>query len=260
MPTYSMAGRTWEQLRAEAQRRGQASARGADAGRAAMARLGNLDINALRELMAQFGLGGGGGSSTPYAQTAAGIAAQHQQQMEQIRLQHELGLVSQAEAERLRRETQLAAIREQERIDRERERERLLFERQRLFTEMQGRDPVRAVLLALGRSGSLLPGGTRYDSLGQLEGAGNYERQTEQALSAALGRNVDITTNERGAQVQGIGTAEQAAFAYQRGSGASRTLLSSAFGIGNEGIGGGLSTEEFVRRIEEVTPMGILER
>ena len=140
-------------------------------------------------------------------------------------------------------------------FQREMQNEQLKMERQMKFAETMGTDPVRAVLMASGYEGELIPGGGKYGGLPPLAGAQQYERMTEKALGGVLGREgVDISAKG----VTGIGKAEQAATAYQRGGGGAKTLLTSAFGVG-EGMGGGLKSEEFVQRVQDVTPTGVLQ-
>ena len=139
------------------------------------------------------------------------------------------------------------------------------FRRQELVGTTMGTDPVRALLYALGVGGSILPGGESFAGLGPMQGAQEYKGQTIQALQGLLspgkfgvaqtpGSPIDI--GEKG--VTGLTSPEQAARAFQESGGAGQTLLASAYGVGNQALGGGLSAEEFVRRIQEVTPTGVL--
>ncbi|KKK71719.1 hypothetical protein LCGC14_2911110, partial [marine sediment metagenome] len=111
-------------------------------------------------------------------------------------------------------------------------------------------------LLSLGIGGELVPGGERFTGLGPVKGAEAFRSKTETALEGLLDRG-GITIGEKG--VGGLGSVEQAARTFQQGTGAGRTLLRSAFGVGSEATGGGLATEDILRRIQEVTPTGVLQ-
>lgn len=127
------------------------------------------------------------------------------------------------------------------------------FEREALYVQWKGQDPVKAVLLGRGYGGEMIPG-EKYGGLPPIKGAEKYEAETEKALGGLMGKPIDITAKG----VMGLPTAEKAATAYQRGGAGAKTVLTSGYGVGHEGIGGGLSAEEFVRRIQGVTPSGTL--
>jgi len=156
---------------------------------------------------------------------------------------------------------QFEAEQERKKIEAEEKlrREQLLQERQRLFAEMVGNDPVRAVLFGLGLGGSILPGSERFAALPALGEAQSLEMDTERVLAALQGGSVDITSREGKTGVYGLTTPEQLARKFVQGSGADRTVLSSAFGVGGTGTGfTGLNPEELARRIAGVTPKGVL--
>jgi len=108
-------------------------------------------------------------------------------------------------------------------------------------------------MLGRGYGGEMIPG-ERYEGLQPITGAEEYEARTETALGGLVGRPVDITAEG----VLGLPTAEKTAREYQWGGEGARTLLTSGYGVGHEGLGGGLSSEEFARRVQEVTPTGVL--
>ncbi len=72
-------------------------------------------------------------------------------------------------------------------FEKEMRQEELGFERQRVFSETMGRDPVRAALYALGVGGEILPGGEIFGGLPPMKGATTYAGNIEQALSQLLG-------------------------------------------------------------------------
>lgn len=183
------------------------------------------------------------------------------QQMEQLqagiqrdfRLQDMQTQASQ-ELERLRQKGQLTLEEMKQKFALEQQLKQLAFEREALFVQYKGSDPVRAVMMGMGMLGEGQQGG-QYGGLPQVRGAAQFEQQTEQALGGLLGgRQIDITAEGVG----GLGTAEKAATAFQRGGAGEKTLLTSAHGVGHESLGGGLSSEEFTRRIQDVTPTGVL--
>ena len=150
----------------------------------------------------------------------------------------------------LRREIQALDIAESRRA----EEEKIKAERQRLFVDMIGRDPVRAVLLALGISGPLLPEGEIYENLEPLQGATQLQANTETALSNLTGNEVAI--GQTG--VSGLGPLEATATTFQQGGVDIQNLLSSAFGVGNLQGAAGISPTAVAQRIGDVTPTGAL--
>ncbi len=148
-------------------------------------------------------------------------------------------------------------------FEREQEIERLKAERERIFVDMLGTDPVRAVLFALGVGGEILPGGDRFADLAPLPGAQAQATATEQALSQLVGGGVKVGQ----AGVTGLGTAAKAAAAFGGQAGGAggnvadqQKLLLSGFGVGAKRGKGrpGQSREETLRQIASVTPTGIL--
>ncbi len=148
-------------------------------------------------------------------------------------------------------------------FEREQEIERLKAERERIFVDMLGTDPVRAVLFALGVGGEILPGGDRFADLAPLPGAQAQATATEQALSQLVGGGVKV--GQEG--VTGLGTAAKAAAAFGGQAGGAggnvadqQKLLLSGFGVGAKRGKGrpGQSREETLRQIASVTPTGIL--
>ena len=137
------------------------------------------------------GSGGGGSflSSQAGQQSANAFAAQ------QAQLDRDFAL---AEADKARG------------FEREQELERLKAERERIFTDMLGTDPVRAVLFALGIGGEILPGGDRFADLAPLSGARAQADATQQALSKLQGSQVNI--GQEG--VTGLESAAQLAAAF----------------------------------------------
>lgn len=143
------------------------------------------------------------------------------------------------------------------------ERERLLQERQSEYANLIGRgDSVRAVMLGLGLGGNLQPGAGKYAALPALEGAEEFRQQTQSALTGlqtkATGAPANVQIGDQG--VTGLTSAEQFARTAQRGDEGIQQLLASAFGVGSraQGMGGGISAQEFQRRVQDVTPTGIL--
>ena len=193
-----------------------------------------------------FGDGGGGGGS--FLNTQAGQAAANAFAAEQAQLDRDFAL---AEAEKARK------------FERDQEIDRLKAERERIFTDMLGTDPVRAVLFALGVGGEILPGGDRFADLEKLPGARAQADNTEEALGELLGRKVGVG----GEGVTGLGTASQAAAAFGGQAGGAggnvadqQKLLLSGFGVGAKRGKGrpGQSREETLRQIQSVTPQGVL--
>lgn len=148
-------------------------------------------------------------------------------------------------------------------FEREQELDRLKAERQRMFTDMLGTDPVRAVLFALGVGGEILPGGEQFADLDAMKGAQAQATGTKQALSKLVGDDIGLGT----AGVTGLPTAQKAAAAFGGQAGGAggnvmdqQKLLLSAFGVGaKKGKGRpGQSREETLRKISEATPQGTL--
>lgn len=204
--------------------------------------------NAFRDyLLAQAaaGAGGSGGYVVPFSETQAGLELRARQ-MEEAAANQRAWEAEQAQI--------LAAATEKARLD------QLAGERAGIFAQMFGIDPVRAILFGKNVAGDLVTGASRFGELGALAGVGQRETQTEDALRKALTGvrgvgNVDI--NEQG--VAGLPSVESVAKQVAYGGGDIGTLLRSAFGVGNQGLGGGVSTEEFQRRIMDVTPTGAIQ-
>ena len=127
--------------------------------------------------------------------------------------------------------------------------------------------PSPAALPPLGTDAPLAPtpqqgGPTYYDPrvsslspvMSELPGARKLKADVETALSGLLGRQVSVGTGG----VTGLGSVEQAATAYQGGDENIQNLLASAFGIGELSGAGGTSPEGVARKIQAVTPKGIL--
>jgi hypothetical protein len=195
------------------------------------------------------------GGSSPWSSTEAGVRYAEEQAM--ARMREEQRLIAEREAAQRMEE--------------------LKARRQQIFSELLGKDPVRAVLYGLGLSGAV-PGFTKEETanLPPLEGIEAYKRNTEGALNQAFQRGkvegaspVEIT----GEGIKGLPSGIKAQNLFTTGAGmlggAStdlQTLLSSAFGVGEtqgaqqgaEGQQKALSPEELVRQIQDVTPRGIL--
>ncbi len=183
------------------------------------------------------GAGGGGGGGGSFAGSQAG--------------QEAANAFAAAEADKARQ------------FEREQEIERLKAERERIFVDMLGTDPVRAVLFALGVGGEILPGGDRFADLAPLPGAEAQASATEQALSQLVGGGVKVGQ----AGVTGLGTAAKSAAAFGGQAGGAggnvadqQKLLLSGFGVGAKRGKGrpGQSREETLRQIASVTPAGVL--
>ena len=190
--------------------------------------------------------GGGGGGSFGSSQAGAELAQRFA--LEQLLKEQEF---ASGESEKARL------------FEREQETERLKAERERIFTDMLGTDPVRAVLFALGVGGEILPGGERFANLQPLQGAQQQATNTAQALSQLVGRSVDV--GQQG--VTGLGSAAQSAAAFGGQAGGTggnirdqQKLLLSGFGVGAKRGKGrpGQSREETLRQIASVTPQGTL--
>lgn len=216
------------------------------------------DISACERLLGGDGGDGGfgeGGFAPPaFGSTEAGL-----------RLEAELA--QQAAKEDFQRQLELQRM--QQEFEKQQRLEELKAERERIFSEMLGTDPVRAALFAMGVGGEILPGGERFASLPPLQGAARQATQTSAALQQLLGGQQgtgQVALGEAG--VTGLPAVEKAATAFSAGQraggqsvgdiGAARTLLGSAFGVGAiRGRGRpGLSREELLRRIGSVTPTG----
>ena len=200
------------------------------------------------------GFGGGGGGRTQADEIAL--------IREQARLGSQESARERAAAERqaeLNRAFERAE--EQKRLEEERRQQAasLQSERQRIFTDLIGRDPVRAILFAMGIGPEADIFSTQLKSLGAtlppLAGAGQGRLQTETALSGLLGRSVQLGAGG----VTGLGEAEGAAQAFQSGGTDIQKLLTSAFGVGGT-RGAGISAEELIQRIGAVTPTGVLQQ
>ncbi len=143
--------------------------------------------------------------------------------------------------------------------------ERLGFDQSSLISDRFGQDPLRQAFAALGLNtenlvtaeGNALNFGGG-DPASQVAGSAQ-----EAAANAALGVNTALgldpgTVNvSRGEGVTGLPSAFKAATATQHGGEAVGGLLRSAFGLGDK-VSGGVSGEEFNRRIQDVTPRGSL--
>jgi hypothetical protein len=201
------------------------------------------------------GIGGGGG----------GLSAADRQA--EIRLQAELGAEESARQRTFeRRESRRERAARQEEIRRQLEERRqenirtLRGERQSSFVDLLGRNQARAVLFALG----LGPQADIFTArakglettLTPLRGARELESETEAALAALLGGDIDI--GARG--VAGLGTPQGAATAFQQGGLTAQKLLAGAFDVGDLGTGQqpGIGADELLRIIESVTPRGTL--
>jgi hypothetical protein len=207
---------------------------------------GDLDLDALLAGLDGGGTGGGGGGS--FGGSQAGFELEQQFALDQLAKEQAFAA---AEAEKARQ------------FERTQELERLKADRERIFTDMLGTDPVRAVLFALGVGGEILPGGDRFSDLAPLPGARAQADATQQALGRLVGRGVQV--GQEG--VTGLGSAAQAAAAFGGQAGGAggniadqRKLLLSGFGVGAKRGKGrpGQSREETLRQIASVTPQGIL--
>ncbi len=192
--------------------------------------------------------GGGAGGGGSFLSSQAGQEASNAFALQQLQQEQDFAA---AEAEKARV------------FEREQELERLKAERERIFTDMLGTDPVRAVLFALGVGGEILPGGDRFADLAPLKGARAQADATQQALSQLVGGGVKV--GQEG--VTGLGTAAKAAAAFGGQAGGTggniadqQKLLLSGFGVGAKRGKGrpGQSREETLRQIASVTPQGTL--
>ncbi len=146
-------------------------------------------------------------------------------------------------------------------FQKELKKEELKAERQRIFVDMMGKDPVRATLFALGVGGSILPGGERFDDLPALKGAKQQEVKTESALTGLLqgtgAGNIDLSSSG----VTGLPPAIKSARAFQQAGQSGKSVLSSAFGVGDIRAGKqpGINPQEFLELIDSVTPKGVIQ-
>lgn len=155
------------------------------------------------------------------------------------------------------REARLALQKDQQVFEKEKQDADLKYQRQKTYVDMMGKDPVRAVLFAMGIGQDAETFNTQWGAGSQtqspLAGAEQSKAAVENALSGQLGK--PVTVGNTG--VEGLGSVEGAARAFQKGGGDVKTLLSSAFGVGNTATGG-TTSEETQRRIQAVTPTGVL--
>ena len=227
------------------------------------------------------GLRGGGGGGA-FGGTRAGADLAQQQLLEQLGLEQgfeagesaldralreALATAEQtftAGESRLGREFETAEAEKQRGFKREQELARIKAERLRIFSEMRGTDPVRAVLFAMGIGGESDVGG-RFENLPPLKNAQAFGKQTETGLEALLGGKIRIGQGG----VTGLQSPVKAAAAFSAGQGVrggvgalkdARTLLTSAFGVGAEKGKGrpGMSRDEILRQIKSVTPQGVI--
>ncbi len=203
-----------------------------------------------------FGGGGGGGGGLSAADRQAEIRLQSQLEAQESTRQRAF---EQAEAERER----IARAEEVRRQLEERRQENirgLRGERQSRFVDLIGRDQARAVLFALGlgpQADIFTARASQLEStLPALKGARTLELETEAALARLLGKDIDIGAKG----VAGLGTAQGAATAFQRGGLSAQQLLASAFGVGDLGTGRqpGIGADELLRIVQSVTPVGSL--
>ncbi|KKL51999.1 hypothetical protein LCGC14_2289880 [marine sediment metagenome] len=194
------------------------------------------------------GGGGGSGGGGSFLSSQAGQQSANAFAAQQAQLDRDFAL---AEADKARG------------FEREQELERLKAERERIFTDMLGTDPVRAVLFALGIGGEILPGGDRFADLAPLSGARAQADATQQALSKLQGSQVNI--GQEG--VTGLGSAASLAASFGGQAGGTggnvldqKKLLLSGLGVGAKRGKGrpGQSREESLRQIASVTPSGVL--
>jgi hypothetical protein len=247
------------------------------------------------------------GDSWGSSQAAAGFDAAHAEKM--ARLEAELDAAHAEKMARLEAELQAAAAagdferekqllalpqqfeREMDAARREAERqariEQMKQERLQIYTEMLGRDPVRAALYAMGVGGELtgLPG-VNVEELGPIEGAEQRGKETAKAVQqellnyGAYGGQTRRLTGSGGSElvkqqgtggpisrpevslsgegVSGLPSAVKAARGLMQGNEAARTLLTSAYGVGNKQTQG-VSPEELMAIAERVTPKGALQ-
>jgi hypothetical protein len=193
------------------------------------------------------------GSEYDAANAKQAAADEHARAIEILKMQQEFEAQQEAARIEAQRQAQLAELKQQ---------------RQSTFVDMLGRDPVRAVLFALGLGPEADQFNISAKQLGEtlqpMEGAQQKEQEHEGALKGLLGSgkfgttagaNADIGTGG----VTGLGGAEQAARAFAQGGVDAQKLLTSAFGVGGNKPGeGGLSPESLIEKVKSVTPKGIL--
>ena len=150
----------------------------------------------------------------------------------------------------------------QQTFQREQQEAQLKVERSRIFADMMGKDPVRAVLFALGAGGTLVPGGEQFQNLAPMEGAEQQAAATGKALSALTGKSVGVTTEG----VQGLGgtkdVLQQARTFNRSANDAAKTVLASAFGVGSTKPGqeqAAVNTQDLVDLVKQVTPTGAFQ-
>jgi len=211
--------------------------------RAGISAGGGFDANALAQaILAQQAASAGGGFAPPtFLETQAGQEFLKARELEQIRLQQEF----EREQERLRREAE-----ERQRIA------GLTQERDIEFTRTYGIDPVRAILLGRGLAPDITGSG-RFSELGEMAGIRGRQTEVEQALRKAIGQREGGSARISEQGVEGLPSAQSVARQVQFGGTDLGTLLSSAFGVGNRSLGGGVNPQEFMRLIEDVTPKGV---
>ena len=203
-----------------------------------------------------FGGGGGGGGGRTQADEIAflreqsrlgGIAAKDQRDFdaEQARIAQAIEDKRIADALEERRQSDIRGLQ---------------GERQSRFVDLIGRDQARAVLFALGlgpQADIFTARASQLEStLPALKGARTLELETEAALAQLLGKDIDIGAKG----VSGLGPAQGAATAFQRGGLSAQQLLASAFGVGDLGTGRqpGIGADELLRIVQSVTPRGNL--
>ncbi len=143
--------------------------------------------------------------------------------------------------------------------------ERLGFDQSALISDRFGQDPLRQAFAALGlNTENLVTAEGNALNFGGGDPASQAAGSAQEAASnAALGVNTALgldpgTVNvSRGQGVTGLPSVFKAATATQQGGEAVGGLLRSAFGLGDK-VSGGVSGEEFNRRIQDVTPRGSL--
>lgn len=223
--------------------------------------------------------GGGGGYTQPWSSTQAALQMSQQFEAEQARISREYDALEveknrafqsgereeaqkfQERQDKLRRDFDALESEKNREFQRWQAKEQLKAERQRIFSEMRGKDPVRAALFAMGVGGEILPGGERFEDLPALKGAKTYAGKATEALTKLLPRKAGqeaISIGEYG--VTGLAPAVKSATAFQRAGAGGKTVLGSAYGVGDIRAGRqpGYSPEEYAALVESVTPRGSL--
>lgn len=178
--------------------------------------------------------------------------------------EREAGQVFQERMNKIQQDFQRVEAQKDRDFQKELKKEELKAERQRIFVDMMGKDPIRAVLFAMGGSGNILPGGERFEDLPALKGARPQAAKATHAIRDILSKggvqNVDPITIQSGIGVTDLPPAIRAAKAFQRTGAAGKNVLSSAFGIGDIRAGEqpGIPPEELLQIIQSVTPKGVL--